>query len=152
MLALEAVAAELEEMAKPKLREPAEQPPQEPEKSKEDGDNQEEEGGDDEPEQAEEEEPEPEEAIELPESLKPYMEAVAVLKVWTAAFVEGPLGESLLELRGYVLPGTASMTSLLLLVAKICEVDESLANDVFAEKTWEMIRLVRMLFTARCFQ
>ena len=146
LLALEAVAAELVEMAKPPPKVPVEQPQEEPvkgregEQNEEGGDDNQEERGEEEEEPAEEEAPE--EPIELPESLKPFLEAAAVLKVWTAAFVDGSLGAALLKLRGYVLPCTASMKALLLLVADFCGVEESLAEDVFAEKSWDRIRQV----------
>ena len=153
-IVLEAVAAEIIEMAKPKPKEvigeeakadvgegggeaveAAEDPEKEPEETTE---NPEEEPQED----PADEEPAEEEPIELPESLRAYKEAVALLKVWTSAFAEGPLKSALLHLQGYLLPGSANMKGILLLVARMCGLDESLANDVFGEKAWESIRLV----------
>jgi hypothetical protein len=101
--------------------------------------------GAEEPEPEVEVEPEAEiEVEELPESLKPYKDAVALLRVWSSAFATGILQQPLLALgERYLLPATAPVKALLCLVAKMTGLDEAaLAADVFGEQAWDPIRKV----------
>lgn len=134
--ALEKVAKDLEEMSTVK-KDPkpvAEMAAETPKEKKEEGDEEE----DEEEEKAEEEEEEPE-TIELPETLKPFMEAVALLEVWTSAF-ETQLGAELSNLQHYVLPATAPVKNLVRMTALFTGTDPSVMLDIFGEISWDHLR------------
>lgn len=86
---------------------------------------------------AEEEAPEE----ELPESLKPYKDAAAVLGVWSRAFLEGPLGPALSLLQDHVLPAPAPVRQLVRLAALLTGASEMFMKDTFGEVTWDALRM-----------
>lgn len=81
------------------------------------------------------------------ESLKPFYETAAVLKVWTSA--SGLGGEAyksaFLSMQNHVLPAPASVCNLLFAVGCFLGLQSNSLKDVCGETTWELLRTVRTL-------
>ena len=79
-----------------------------------------------------------------PESLKPFYETSAVLKVWMSA--SGLSGEAyksaFLSMQNHVLPAPASVCNLLFAVGSFLGLKSDSLKDVCGDTTWELLRTV----------
>lgn len=89
----------------------------------------------------------PDPAIDPPpepehETLKPYKEADAVLKVWTTVNAHEHVAASHHELKDHVLPAVAIASNLLYAVGVFVGMSPVAFKDVCGDISWEVIRTV----------
>lgn len=85
----------------------------------------------------------------IPESLKPYEETSAVSKIWSSTAV-GINGEvfinALLSMQNHVLPAPVTVCNFLYTLGLFLGVKPEFMKDACGDLTWEMIRVVRILY------
>lgn len=96
-------------------------------------------------EEKEEEPREEEEEEAVPESLRPYREALGVYAVWAETLTENTLVEAVGMLQKHLLPAPAPAVALVRLAALLSGASSESLQDAFGECTWETLRTVRTL-------